>query len=110
MRNNSWVYHRWVQDLATLGLRHRRVHDLRRTLISLAKGDGADEPLLKYGTHAAPRHVMGLYTSYEWKRVCAEISKFRLSLLPVEEEEAEIHLADLNRGPAKMVFGEKSDA
>jgi integrase len=110
MRNNSWVYHRWVQDLATLGLRHRRVHDLRRTFISLAIGDGADERLLKYGSHAAPRHVMGLYTSPEWKRVCAEVSKLRLSLLPVEDVEAETHLADLNRGPAKMVFGEKSDA
>jgi integrase len=110
MRNNNWVYHRWVQDLAALGLRHRRVHDLRRTFISLAIGDGADERLLKYGTHAAPRHVMGLYTSPEWKKVCAEVSKLKLSLLPVEEVEAENHLADLNRGPAKMVFGEKSGA
>jgi integrase len=106
MRNNNYVYKRWLKDLTALGLTHRRVHDLRRTFISMAKGDGAVEGILKWATHSAPTHVMALYTSYEWEKVCGEVSKLKLSLLPVEKDEAELHLQDLERGPVKMVFGD----
>jgi hypothetical protein len=61
-----------------LGLRYRRVHDLRRTGISLAIEDGAEELILKPGTHAPPRHVMALYTSVQWKTLCHEVAKLTL--------------------------------
>src|SRR5690606_729643 len=44
----------WVNlqaDLELLGYRRRRVHDMRRTLASLAIEDGADKYLLKWITH-----------------------------------------------------------
>jgi hypothetical protein len=65
-------------DLKVLGLRRRRAHDLRRTGISLARGDGALEGILKWGTHAPGRDVMSLYTSVEWEKLCAEVAKLRV--------------------------------
>ncbi len=56
----------------------RCVHDLRRTGISLAIEDGAEELILKRGTHALPRHVMALYTSVQWKTLCREVGKLTL--------------------------------
>lgn len=64
--------------LQALGFRHRRVHDLRRTGISLACSDGALDAILRWGTHAPPKHIMGLYTSMEWAAVCREVAKLQL--------------------------------
>ena len=82
MRDKEYVYKRWLTDLTTLGLRHRRVHDLRRTGISFAIEDGAIEDILKRGTHAPPRHVMGLYTQPAWEAVCREVEKLDLFKKP----------------------------
>jgi hypothetical protein len=79
MRDRHYSWKRFQKDLRTLGLRPRRVHDLRRTGISLARGDGANEAILKWGTHAPPRDVMNLYTSVEWDRLCAEVAKLKIS-------------------------------
>lgn len=68
------------RDLDALGLRHRRVHDLRRTFISLARTDGADKSILRRATHKAPRDVMEGYTSFEFEVVCREIAKLNLKL------------------------------
>ena len=57
-RNYSWKRAQW--DLDALGLRRRRVHDLRRSGITLARGDGADRDILRRGTHAPPKDVMEL--------------------------------------------------
>jgi integrase len=78
MRDKNYIWKRITADLVRLGARHRRAHDLRRTGISLARADGADELLLKRGTHAPPRNVMGLYTSVEWETLCREVAKLRL--------------------------------
>ena len=64
--------------MGLLEARQRRVHNLRRTGISLAIEDGADEAILKRGTHAPPRHVMALYTSVAWKTLCREVVKLQL--------------------------------
>jgi integrase len=77
MLDKDWIWKRLTRDLATLGLRHRRVHDLRRTGISLARADGADRDILKRGTHAPPKDIMGLYTSVEWEKLCAEVYKLK---------------------------------
>lgn len=78
MRDKNWARKRLVRDLAALGLRHRRAHDLRRTGISLARSDGANADLLDRGTHAAPTEIMDLYTSPEWEALCREVAKLRI--------------------------------
>jgi len=76
-RNYSWKRAQW--DLDALGLRRRRVHDLRRSGITLARGDGADRDILRRGTHAPPKDVMELWAMVEWTKLCSEVSKLRLS-------------------------------
>jgi integrase len=78
MRDKNYIWKRIAADLVRLGFRHRRAHGLRRTGISLARGDGADELLLKRGTHAPPRNIMGLYTSVEWETLCREVAKLKV--------------------------------
>jgi integrase len=51
MRNKNDSFNRFKTDMATLGLRHRRGHDLRRTMISLAREDGARPDILEMCTH-----------------------------------------------------------
>ncbi len=68
------------RDLATLGFRERRVHDLRRTFISLARTDGAEKSILKRATHKAPRDVMEGYTTFEFEVLCREVLKLNLKL------------------------------
>jgi integrase len=80
MRDRHWAWKRLRTDLVTLGLRHRRAHDLRRTGISLARSDGASRDVLGWGTHAPPRDVLGLYTSLEWEALCREVAKMQLEL------------------------------
>jgi integrase len=79
MRDRHYVWKRAQRDLDALGLRRRRVHDLRRTGLSLAQDDGADKSILRWGTHAPPRDVMGLYTSLHWKTLCREVLKLQVS-------------------------------
>gem|GEM_PF-2660028 len=63
-------------DLAALGLRHRRGHDLRRTFITLAQVDGARSDILKVITHGpAADDIVSLYTSFPWPTLCAEVAK-----------------------------------
>lgn len=78
MRDKNWPLKRLKIDLVKLGYRDRRAHDLRRTGISLARSDGANEKLLERGTHHAPGDVMGLYTSPEWEALCREVAKLRV--------------------------------
>lgn len=63
MRTKSCAEKHFWKQLDALGLPHRRVHDLRRTFISLAREDGADKDLLRRGTHQPPKDVMELYTT-----------------------------------------------
>jgi hypothetical protein len=79
MRDRHYIWKRLQADLRLLGFRPRRVHDLRRTGISLAIDDGTDEALLKRGTHAAPKHVMGLHTSVAWESLCREVQKLNIT-------------------------------
>lgn len=79
-RIKDWVRERFVRDLETLGLRHRRGHDLRRTCISLARSDGAQKDIHRRTTHKPPREVIEGYTSYEWPVVCREVLKLQVTL------------------------------
>lgn len=68
------------QDLKVLGLRARRTHDTRRTMISIGIADGARKDILKWITHGPSGDIMDLYTTLPWETLCAEIGKLRLEL------------------------------
>jgi hypothetical protein len=67
-------------DLETLGLRVRRGHDLRRTFITLARADGGRADVLRPLTHSGERDVIGLYSTFPWPVICAELAKLQLPL------------------------------
>ncbi len=77
-----------IADLEKLGLRimagkkqRRRGHDLRRTLITLARADGAIDSLLRWVTHGPkPSEILDVYSSPPWESLCAEVSKLKISL------------------------------
>jgi hypothetical protein len=64
----------------TTSLRKRRLHDARRTFISLAQTDGGRLDLLRWITHASPKDVMGGYTTFTWKDICAEVAKLNIAV------------------------------
>jgi integrase len=80
--------HELVYDLGQLELRtqagerrHRRGHDLRRTLITLARSDGAIDSILRLITHGPrPNEMLDVYSTPPWEVLCAEISKLRIDL------------------------------
>lgn len=74
VRDENYSWKRLRKDLATLGLRARRQHDLRRTGVTLAREDGAERDILRLCTHAPPRDVMELYTSFGWAKLCTQVS------------------------------------
>jgi len=82
MRDKNYSRKRFLEDLAALGLRHRRGHDLRRTMISLARSDGARKDLLEVCTHTPGRGqtAIDVYTTFEWPALCAEVAKLRLPM------------------------------
>src|SRR4051812_28597635 len=61
-------------------LRHRRGHDLRRTMISLARRDGARKDILELCTHTPRKsgNTIDLYTTFPWEALCAEVSKLKV--------------------------------
>lgn len=65
-------------DLAMLGLRRGRGHDLRRTFITLAQVDGARRDLLETITHGPRRNIINVYTTFPWPALCAEVAKLRI--------------------------------
>lgn len=79
MRSKTYVFKRLRDDLAMLKLRHRRGHDLRRTMISLARTDGARKDILELCTHT-PRKgsAIDLYTTFPWEALCEEVSKLNV--------------------------------
>jgi len=68
------------EDLDRLGLRRRRLHDLRRTFISLAMADGARKDILCWVTHGPEGDIVDLYTTLPWSTLCEEVAKLRISI------------------------------
>lgn len=97
-------------DLAKIGLRvkagkerSRRGHDLRRTLITLARSDGAIDGVLKCITHGpSTAAIIDLYTSYPWETLCTEIAKLKIELRTGT-------VIEMPRGPS-LVQGRKTRA
>lgn len=77
------------KDLEKIGLRtsagktrHRRGHDLRRTLITLARADGASDHLLRWVTHGPkPSEILDTYSTPPWDALCGAIEKLRVRFL-----------------------------
>jgi hypothetical protein len=60
-------------DCEKLGLRKRRNHDARRTMISIARAGGAQKDLLEWVTHGPPGDVIDGYTTLPWETLCAQV-------------------------------------
>jgi integrase len=69
---------RLAEDLRTLSLRPRRLHDARRAFVSLALTDGARGDILKWVTHGAPGDVMSLYTTLPWPALCEAVLHLKI--------------------------------
>ncbi|ADO69839.1 phage integrase-like protein [Stigmatella aurantiaca DW4/3-1] len=65
MRTDHHSYKRLLKDMEALGLRYRRGHDLRRTMISLARTDGARKDILELCTRTPCKsgNTIDLYTT-----------------------------------------------
>ncbi len=74
-RTPSQAYSRLRDDLVRLELRPRRVHDTRRTMITLALNDGARRDVLQGITHGQKGEIIDLYNSPLWALKCDELSK-----------------------------------
>jgi integrase len=79
-RNSNHGLRRFHEDLARLGIRARRQHDLRRTFISLARSDGARKDVLEWVTHGPRGDIVDLYTTLPWELLCDEVAKLQMEL------------------------------
>ncbi len=82
-RNVSLSHRYFTGDLETLGLRHRRHYDSRRTFITLGVAGGGRKDVLRWITHS-PGDVFDLYTTLPWEALCEAVAAIR-----VEPPEAE---------------------
>jgi integrase len=74
MRSRNQVRNKYHDDLKRLGLRKRRVHDARRTFITLARVDGARKDVLEQITHSGRGGIMDVYTSLPWPSLCEAVA------------------------------------
>ncbi|MDQ3223666.1 MAG: site-specific integrase, partial [Gemmatimonadota bacterium] len=77
-RTHSVMWKGLQRDLVTLGLRARRVHDFRRTTISLAMANGARRDIMQTLTHPSRKQAFDLYLTVPWEALCSEIAKLRV--------------------------------
>ncbi|ATB26896.1 integrase family protein [Melittangium boletus DSM 14713] len=81
-RRDPVVHAQLLEDLELLGLRGRRVHDSRRTFISLALADGADRDKLAWVTHGPKGDIVSLHTTRPRESLCTEVAKLKVELRP----------------------------
>ncbi len=74
-RTSNHQLKKFKQDLRRLGMRARRQHDLRRSLIGHAVDAGASRERLRPGTHGIGTTVLELYDSPEWTACCDQVLK-----------------------------------
>jgi len=65
-------------DCTKLGMRERRNHDARRTMISLARAGGASKDLLEWVTHGPPGDVIDGYTTLPWETLCQQVASIKI--------------------------------
>lgn len=76
--NDNTIRKAMTKDFATLEMRWRRFHDMRRTFISLALADGAVQSVLKRVTHSGIGDIVDQYNTPPWDALCAAVSCLRL--------------------------------
>lgn len=87
IRSRHQHRNKFLADLERLGMRPRRVHDTRRTFITLAQVDGARRDVLEQITHAAKGDIIDLYTSLPWPTLCEAVRCLRVRRLGASEVE-----------------------
>jgi len=92
------MYRRFQRSLTTLGLRQRRVHDTRRTFISLLRDGGARQDVVAALTHTTRRTIIDAYSSLAWSTLCREMECLRLS-------DASVTVPPLNEHSANPLNG-----
>jgi len=80
VRSLRHMLNKFGEDCERVGLRKRRQHDARRTLISLAGADGANQDALRAITHDGTGDVFDGYTTWDWPTLCRAISCLRIDL------------------------------
>jgi integrase len=68
------------EDLRQLGFRRRRLHDAKRTAVSLLTEDGVRDPILTYLAWGPRNNVRDLYITLPWDVFCQEMLKLKLPL------------------------------
>ncbi len=88
-----------------LEVRRRRIHDFRRTFISLARDDGAARDVIRWVTHPPDADILDAYTTPAWSLLCQEIAKLKIR---VRDPENAIELPQLaaDNGAPTVVDGE----
>ena len=105
MRTRSHGRNKLLDDMERLSLRHRRLHDSRRTFITLARVDGARKDVLEQITHATRGNIMDLYTTLPWPTLCEAVQCLKISRLSGEALEArELELANLQAASAQVLL------
>ncbi len=95
------VYKRWQRHhLPKAGLRHRRLHDSRRTFISLVRSSAKSKDIVRAVTHRSTKdRVLDAYTTWEWEALCGELSRVKWNLpLPPGREQGVVVLSDRRGG------------
>ncbi|MDB4928288.1 MAG: integrase family protein [Myxococcaceae bacterium] len=101
MRSRHQARNTFLGDLGRLGLRHRRVHDTRRTFITLARVDGARRDVLEQITHGARGNIVDAYTTLPWPTLCEAVAVVRLRRLSPDEVRARIEALATPAGEAQ---------
>jgi integrase len=83
-RSVNHALKRFHEDCERVGLRTRRLHDLRRSFITLARTDGARKDVLEVVTHGSRGDIVDVYSSLPWSLLCEEVAKLRLKVLAGE--------------------------
>lgn len=71
---------RFHEDLRRLELRPRRLHDARRTFITLARQGGANKEILRWVTHGGTTDIMDVYTTPSWEARCSAVLSVRVRM------------------------------
>lgn len=82
--SHNQLYKQWQRnDLPAANLRHRRLHDARRTLISVLRSAGVKDTIIRAMTHATTSDsILDAYTTWEWASLCKELEGVRWELPP----------------------------
>lgn len=77
-RSVNHMLRHFHDDLETLKLRSRRMHDTKRTFRSIALDDGANEARLSWITHGRKSSVEGSYDEPSWAALCECVQVMRI--------------------------------